>query len=222
MIMGTKMSSEYFMSMGEGDLKMDKQVSDFVVFVGNNVDAELETYKLGTIQSDPKPKNTRVLFRVKAVDVNVRRSGGFYLLNLIFGRPNVVGKFDLDRVREATASESNTFVIKVGKPAMYLCLPDRFDDLPSDIKNSPVWSSVFKLGYLAQGSRELQEETLREAGYQSAEIQDILSQSQSKLNEFIMKQFSDYSQATEQGLKAQVKGGGEPKSDDGLGRSNVY
>ena len=193
---------------------MEKGVNDFFVACGNNMDAELETFKLFGVVRDPKTKNGRVIYGLRAVDVNVHRGGGFYFLNLLFGRPNVVGKLDLDRLRECTVDEFNNLLLKEGKPSVFLGLPDRFEDLPLSVKINPVWGTSLKLGYLQMQSKRLQEEILLEAGFQQAEIQDILSQSQTKLNEFIIKSFSDYASATESQLKSQVKPVGEQKSED--------
>ena len=187
---------------------MERPILDFFIAIGNNMDDELGEYKVFNIVSDPKIKNGRVILNLRAVDVNVRRNGSFYLFNLILNRPNIVGRLDLDKRRDCAVDEQNFFSAKDGKPSVWFAFPDTFEQLPMMLKQNKFFGTSLRLAYLQKLSVELQEQTLREQGYQQAEINDILSQSQTKLNEFILKTVNDYTQVNEQNLKK-----GSPKDE---------
>ena len=50
---------------------MEKEIHNFIVVVGNNVDEELEGYKLFTVNGDLKVKNQNILANLQARDENV-------------------------------------------------------------------------------------------------------------------------------------------------------
>lgn len=188
---------------------VDRVINDFVVVLGNDVDGELESFKLFNVVENPRIKNGRVFLGLKARDVEVRKSGGFHFVQTVLGRA------DLDRKRTCAVDEDLFFSIKDGKPNMFLALPDDWDKLPNSIKNNRFVGQALKMAYLQKKSLDLQAQSLIDAGYQSAEINDILSQSQSKLNDFVMKQFNAYSQEQQTSLEKQIKPTEEKTSERG-------
>lgn len=179
---------------------MDRVISDFFVAGGNDMDAELDSFHLFVMADDLRIKNNRVILRLKARDVSVRKSGGFHLVQ------DILGRGDLDRVRECTVDEDLFFPLREGTPSVFLGLPDTFEQLPSVIRNNRFIGVALKIAYLQKHSLDLQAQMYAEAGYQASEIQDILSQSQTKLSEFVVKQVTDMTQATENKVRDDTKG----------------
>jgi len=179
-----------------------RQILDFVIIVGNNVDDELETYKILNLVQDPKHKNGRVLLTLQARDVPIRKSGGWYFLNLLTGRHHVVGALDLERKREVSVAEDLFIQIKAGKPNVFLAFADERDKLPKGFKDNQLMDMLWNMFYVMRKKKEEQEEMLREAGMQQSEIQDLLTQSQTRLNDFIFKQMQSYNSALENQIRS--------------------
>lgn len=171
---------------------VENQINDFCVVAGNQVGGELETYRLFNIVSDPRSMNGRVLLTLKACDVNVHRAGGWYLANKMFGRQPVVGALDLNKKRETTVSERLFIPIKLGKPSIFLALPDEYAKLPKGIKDDPMLALLFEMFYRLIENEEMQKQMLVQAGLKDSEIQDRLSQSQTMLNEFMLRQVEQF------------------------------
>jgi hypothetical protein len=171
---------------------MDREINDFFIALGDDMDSELETHKLFTQQADPIVKNRRIIFEIRAVDVPVRRGGGFYFFKMLTGQPLVANKFALDKKRKVGVAQDLCFDIKRGKPAITVAFPDSYDKLPQSLKEHPILGMALKMTYLARQSNQLQEDIMQEAGIQQSEIEDRLSQSQTRLNDFMLKQISDY------------------------------
>lgn len=190
---------------------MDKPINDFAVIMGNNMDDELETYKLFTIEQDPKMKNNRVLLTLRAKDVPVRRTGGWFLMRWFFRLPFIANQMDLMKKREVSVADDLYLPIKDGKPSISLALPDTYDKLPLSVKQHPILGALFKMFYDARDSRMNAEEILKEAGYQQSEINDLLSQSQTRLNEFMIKNVQDWTQGLENSMKQKAT---SPKGEE--------
>jgi hypothetical protein len=183
-----------------------RQILDFVIIVGNNVDDELETYKILNIMQDPKHKNGRVLLTLQARDVPIRKSGGWYFFNLLTGRHHVVGSLDLERKREVSIAEDLFLQIKVGKPNVFLAFADERNKLPKGFKDNPLMDMLWDMFFAMRKNKEEQAEMLREAGMQQSEIQDLLTQSQTRLQDYMKNYIQSYNAAFEN----QIKSGGRP------------
>lgn len=170
---------------------MEKEIHNFIVVVGNNVDEELEGYKLFTVNGDLKVKNQNILANLQARDVNVVRSAGRTFWNLVTGKPTVQGGLELDKIRQANFKEELFFIIKQGKPAVGLAFPDRFEDLPESLKKHKYLGTALKLTYMQMQAINQQRELLEEAGFNQTEIWDKLTQSQTKATEYINKMIQD-------------------------------
>ncbi len=66
-------------------------------------------------------------------------------------------------------------------------------------------STQWKVYYQMRKVRQEQEQILLEAGYQQSEIQDLLTQSQTKLNDFVFKQIDNFKKSQEGDLKKQIE-----------------
>jgi hypothetical protein len=193
---------------------MEQPILDFVIMMGDDMDSELDTYHLFRIINDPKPKNGRVLLQLQAVDVGVRKSGGFYWLKAMTGQPLIANGLDLGKRREVSVAQDLMFVIKQGKPMVFGVYPDDYEKLPKELKDNQTWALLFKMFYLARKSLKVKEEIMEELGYQKSEIDDTLAQSQTTLNNFMLKQVQDWTTATEQQLKNAPP---KPQPKDGVG-----
>ena len=199
---------------------VERTIQDFVITVGDDMDAELETYKLFAIVGDVRPKNRNVSLPLQARDVNVRRAGGWYFLNLLLGRKPVVGSIELDKKREVSVGEDLFIQIKTGKPSVFLAFPDTYDKLPKGFKDNEAMALLWKMFFQMRDSRRELEDTMKESGWQQREIQDRLSQSQTMLNDFMFKQFQSFQAVMEK----QVKTGAPPEAqkDDGKKQPGFY
>jgi len=198
----------------------EREINDFVVMLADNMDAELDTFHLFTLQADPKVKNRRIILSLQAVDVPVRRSGGFYFFKALTGQPLVANKVELDKRREVSVGQNFFLLVKAGKPNVYAVFPDDFDQLPQSLKEHSILGALFKMMYLAVKSNQLKEEIMAEAGIQASEIEDILSQSQTRLSETMMKMVQDWTQATENQLKQNK--GAPPQTQPKEGNTGYY
>jgi len=70
---------------------------------------------------------------------------------------------------------------------------------------NPAMSTQWKVYYQMRKVRQEQEQILLEAGYQQSEIQDLLTQSQTKLNDFVFKQIDNFKKSQEGDLKKQIE-----------------
>lgn len=182
---------------------MDKEVNDFLVFVGD-VDEDLDNFALGVVVGGMKVKNKRVNADVLVRDVNVVRSAGRTLWNWITGKPTIQGGMELDKVRNANFSEELIFAIKLGKPALALVFPDRFEQLPESIKKDKYFGTAFQITYMQMQALNTQKELLEEAGFNQTEIWDKLSQSHTKSNEYITKLVQDYTKDQNKSLEREA------------------
>ena len=190
----------------------EKPIRDFVTVVGNNIDPELEQYKIHRVVGDFKVMNGRLVVMLNAVDVPVRRIGSAFW-NWIRGKPHITGGLDLDKERQVSFNESLTFLIKDGSPADYLVFAEKFSDLPRSIQTDPYFGTAFQLAYLAKQSDEAKIQLMREAGLQETEIMDKLTQSRTKENEYIKQTMEELSNNSQQEIakdieKLKKEGGG--------------
>lgn len=175
---------------------MEKPILDFVVVVGNsraNAGA-LSSYRIHRMISDPDIMNGRMVCNFNAVDVPVRKSGGWWFFKKLFGQQTVAGGLDLEQQRRASFDASSIYQIKMGKPNVYVGFPDEFDDLPESMKKDELLSTVLRLWYDAKKSQQIKIQILNDAGIQKTEQQDILAQSNSKFIQYVtgtVKQFND-------------------------------
>jgi hypothetical protein len=195
-----------------------KPVLDFFVVLGNsraNASA-LSTFRIHRIVSDPEIMNGRMVCSLNAVDVPVRKSGGWWFFKKLLGQQTVAGGLDLEVVRRASFGADMVIQTKIGKPNVYLCFPDEFDDLPEGIKRDEMLSTVFRLYYMAKKSEQLRRQVLDDAGIQKTEQQDIMAQSVTKFNQFITSTFNQFSKDEEADLKrrlGQGEDGAQPKKE---------
>lgn len=175
---------------------MERQILDFYEVFGNsraNANA-LSTFRIHRAVADPEIANGRMLCSFNAVDVPVRKSGAWYFFKKLFGQQTIAGGMDLEQVRRASFDAGGVFQIKIGKPNVYWCLPDDFDDLPESIKKDELLNLLFNLYYSGKKSTQLKAQILTDAGIQKTEQQDILAQSNAKYNQYIIntvKQFQE-------------------------------
>lgn len=176
----------------------DLPINDFLVVVGNNMDEELGTHRLFNIMADPKVKNRRILFQLQARDVPVRRRGGWYFFNLILGRKPIIGSTDLSQMRELSVAEDMVLQVKSGKPNIYVVFAESLENMPKTFKDDVRWKTVLQMLFLMRQNEEALAELYGSANLQQTEIQDRLSQSQTMLNDFVIKQMQNFQQAFEQ------------------------
>ena len=177
---------------------MEKPVLDFVVVCGNsraNAGA-LSTYRIHRMISDPDVMNGRMVSSLNAVDVPVRKSGGWWFFRKLFGQQTIAGGLDLEQPRRASFTASSVYQIKIGKPNVYIAYPDEFEDLPESFKKDELFATLWRLWYDAKKSEQTKIQILNDAGIQKTEQQDILAQSNSKFIQYLtgtVKQFNDTS-----------------------------
>ena len=178
---------------------MDKnQILDFYEVFGNsraNASA-LGTYRIHRAISDPEIMNGRMICMFNAVDVPVRKSGGWWFFKKLFGQQTVAGGLDLEQNRRASFNAGSVYQIKIGKPNVYWALPDEFEDLPESIKKDELLATLFRLWYDAKKSEQIKIQILNDAGIQKTEQQDIMAQSNAKFIQYVtgtVKQFNDAS-----------------------------
>lgn len=175
---------------------MERPVLDFFIVFGNSRAnaSQLSSYRIFRGVADPEIINGRMICSFQAVDVPVRKSGAWTFFRKLVGLPVVAGGLDLELVRKASFDAGSVFQLKMGKPSVYVCFPDDFDDLPEDIKQDELFNLLFNLRFSAKQSMMLKAQILTDAGIQKTEQQDILAQSNAKYNQYIintMKQFQE-------------------------------
>lgn len=184
---------------------VEKLIRDFVAVVGHGVDDELETFHLFNVNDDPKVKNGMMLFKCRAVDVPVRKSGGVAFWNFVRGKPTVLGKMDLDKDREFSIPQSLVFNIKDGTPSMQLVFPQSFDQLPESFRFHPYLGMALRIAYLSMQNDEIQQQLMEDANLNRTEILDKLSQSQSKANEYMTTMIQSFNQQKTEALKSELE-----------------
>jgi hypothetical protein len=120
------------------------------------------------------------------------------------GRRHIVGKVDLSQMRELSVPEDMVLPIKLGKPSVYVVFAERKESLPKAFKDDRRWRMTFDLLYMARANEQALAELYESANLQQTEIQDRLSQSQTMLNDFVIKQMQNFQQALEQGERKKL------------------
>lgn len=173
-------------------------INDFILVIGNNMDEELETFRLFNIMSDPKVKNHRVLFQLQARDLPVRRRGGWYFFNLLLGRRPIIGKYELAKMREMSVAEDLVFQIKSGKPNIYVVFAESLENMPKAFKDDVRMRTFLQMFFLMRQNEESLAELYASANLQQTEIQDRLSQSQTMVSKFVTEQMQQYAESMQQ------------------------
>jgi hypothetical protein len=195
---------------------LDKPVLDFYEVFGNsraNAGA-LGTFRIHRAISDPEIMNGRMVCNFHAVDVPIRKSGGWWFFKKLLGQQTVAGGIDLEQPRRASFNAGYVYQIKIGKPNIYWCLPDEFDDLPEAVKKDEMMSTLFRLFYMSKQSEQLKRQILDDAGIQKTEQQDILAQSVTKFNQFVTNTVKQFNEEQINELKDKV-GNAEPQPKQG-------
>lgn len=196
---------------------MEKPVLDFYAVLGNarSNAGSLGTYRIHRAVSDPEIMNGRMVCNFHAVDVPVRKSGGWWFVKKLFGQQTIAGGLDLEQVRRASFNAGFVYQVKIGKPNVYVCFPDEFDDLPESIKKDDMLGTLFRLFYMAKQSEQLRLQIMSDAGIQKTEQQDIMAQSVTKFNQFVTSTVRQFNAEQEEDLKKQLggqqEGAGQPK-----------
>ena len=190
-----------------------KPILDFYEVFGNsraNAGA-LSTFRIHRAISDPEIMNGRMVCNFHAVDVPVRKSGGWWFFKKLLGQQTVAGGLDLEQSRRASFNAGFVYQVKIGKPSIYWCLPDEFDDLPESVKKDEMLGTLFRLFYMAKQSEALRLQIMSDAGIQKTEQQDIMAQSVTKFNQFITSTFNQFTKDEEAELKSRL-GQSQPES----------
>lgn len=195
---------------------MERTILDFYIVFGNSRSnaGALSTYRIFRAVSDPEIMNGRMVCNLQAVDVPVRRSGAWWFFKKLFGQQTIYGGLDLEQVRRASFSASNVYQIKIGKPNVYICYPDDFEDLPESIKKDETEATLNRLKYMSKQSEQLRLQIMSDAGLQKTEQQDIMAQSVTKFNQFITSTVRQFNEEQESELKKQLsqgESGNQPK-----------
>jgi len=198
---------------------LDKPVLDFYHVFGNSRSnaGALSTFRIHRAISDPEVMNGRMICNFHAVDVPIRKSGGWWFFKKLFGQQTIAGGLDLEQSRRASFNAGYVYQVKIGKPNVYWCLPDDFDDLPESIKKDEMLSTLFRLFYMAKQSEQLRLQIMSDAGIQKTEQQDIMAQSVTKFNQFVTQTVRQFNAEQEDDLKrrlqsqAQGEQGNQPK-----------
>jgi hypothetical protein len=188
---------------------MEKPLLDFFVVLGNSRAnaTQLSTFRIHRVISDPEIMNGRMICTFNAVDVPIRKSGGWWFVKKLFGQQTIAGGLDLEMVRRASFNAGYVHQIKIGKPNVYLAFPDEFDDLPEAMKKDEMLNTLFKLYYMAKQSEQLRAQILSDAGIQKTEQQDILAQSVTKFNQFVTNTVKQFNEQETDDLKKRLQGG---------------
>lgn len=185
----------------------DKVILDFYEVFGNSRAnaSSLSTFRIHRAISDPEIMNGRMVCTFNAVDVPVRKSGGWWFIKKLFGQQTIAGGLDLEQQRRASFNAGFVYQIKIGKPNVYWCLPDEFEDLPESVKKDELLSLVFRLFYTAKQSEQLQLQIMTEAGVQKTEQQDIMAQSVTKFNQFVTNTVKQFNEQQTEDLKKRLQ-----------------
>lgn len=186
-------------------------IRDFVFRFGAEHDLELEQYALFTLNDDPKSMGGRLVCRLNAKDVAVRRPAGMAFWNFLRGKPTIIGQLDLDKLREASFAKNLWFTIRQGTPSVYAVFPDNYEDLPESFKSDMYFGYAFQLAYKARKSDENRKAMLLGAGEKDIEVYDMLMQSRTKENEYYLKMYDWLNKSREDAMKQAV----EKKLGDG-------
>ena len=187
---------------------MEKPVLDFVVVLGNSRAnaSSLSTFRIHRMIADPEIMNSRMICNLNAVDVPIRKSGGWWFAKKLFGQQTIAGGIDLEQVRRASFNAGYVHQIKIGKPNVYLAFPDEFDDLPESIKKDEMLNTLFRLYYMAKQSESLRLQIMSDAGIQKTEQQDIMAQSVTKFNQFVTSTVRQFNEQETDELKKKLSG----------------
>jgi hypothetical protein len=197
----------------------EKQISDFIVSLGDYDPADLESYRIFRIEDLPIVKNQMYICNdLKAVDVPVRQSGGRYVFNQMFGRPNVIGQIDLEKQRKTSFETGLLIPLKSGgKPNVYIMLPPTFELLADAIKNHPDFAPAFELGYMSRQNKMALKQMMIESGISRGEMEDRISQSNTSYMENIRKAINSFQQDSAN-LQREVQSKKPEQQDSGMGQ----
>lgn len=165
------------------DVKRRDEVRDLLVTVTDGSPEELQGFRIFRVW-DAVPLRDMVNFSLRACDVDVKRSSGFFVSQMLSGKPYFTGKDALDKERKVLFHKGFVLPLKFGRPGVFLVFPDRFVDLPQVLKDHPLFGSVFELAYSADERVRAELEVLRNSNMSQAEYESTVTSTVSKALEF--------------------------------------